>query len=475
MDPKGDPDLFKRFLLAAIRAGRLDDVMVLHFGCPKESVKYNPVSSFQAISEVAGRISSKLPSEGASQAFSDFAWRFINIAATAMHRIGESITIASIKKHVKSFDELLVEYIRFFLDMTKEEFEKEMSATTYDMNMIEKYLQSKSDYTIKAVTFLNEATDSNGNKIEKDEILTDILQAYSYDKTYYDKITASLLPFLDKLSALNDITSSPDVNARTLNLEDAIQNKKLVYVALDTLSNEEVGKAFGSMLFGDLVSAAGKFYKSQDKFNKVLVHADEFNDMIGVDFLPLINKAGGAGVIINSYTQTDADIENGFGGNSASVKAAVIKGNYRTIGIMRVGMIETANFLTERLAEVNVKYSVKSSTYNDSTAKERGATASTSDSIQTDKVSLVESSAIMSQPTGQAFLSKNGNNLFHVRFPLIKDNLGETIGHIEKGRLKSIIRDVNNQKFKLLEKDSLGTKHGSKENKKLLSIKGGDL
>ena len=46
---------------------------------------------------------------------------------------------------------------------------------------------------------------------------------------------------------------------------------------------------------------------------RLAIHADEFNDLIGDEFIPLLNKAGGAGFQVTAYTQTWADVEARIG------------------------------------------------------------------------------------------------------------------------------------------------------------------
>ena len=55
------------------------------------------------------------------------------------------------------------------------------------------------------------------------------------------------------------------------------------------------------------------------------VHADEFNEpMMGDEFIPLINKGGGAGLQVTAYTQTLSDIEARIGNRA---KAGQVIGN----------------------------------------------------------------------------------------------------------------------------------------------------
>ena len=457
IDPKSDSGLIKRFLLAAERANRLDDVMILHLGFLAESIKYNPVKTFQRVTEVASRISSKLADGGDSAVFADFAWRFLYIAASAMVELGEDPNINNLKKAIKSFDNLFVRYAQHFLKFTDQEFAEKVLTREIDLQILPKFLVEKTEDTIKTYLYLEEHYKNN-----LDEILEDIISAYSQAKTYYDKIIASLLPFLDKLSSLDEITSNYGKEKCELILEEAIKDKKLVFLGLDSLTDKKVASAFGAMFFADLVSTAGKLYKEQEKFEDVIIHADEFNDVISDDFIPLLNKAGGAGIQVCAYTQVDADIELGFGGNqTAMTKSNVVKGNFRTIAMMRVARNDTAKFFGERFSKTNVSYSSFSTTIQDSDSELRGTSASSGDIINKKDLYLIEDSAIMSQPLGQIFMATNGNNIFHVRIPLIDEDLTGTIGDIKKDGLGNIIEAANNRTFMIKKKDQITAKENN--------------
>ncbi|WP_440993559.1 conjugative transfer system coupling protein TraD [Cysteiniphilum litorale] len=465
IDPKGDPDLHKRVLIAAKRAGRLNDVMILHLGFTSESVRYNPVGNFQRISEVAGRISSKLPSSGDSQAFAQFAWRFIYVVAQAMEVIQEPITIPRIKRHVQELDHILASYAQHFLKMDEKSFLGLINNIALNEEDIPRHLQGKSLKTVKILQYFD------NNNIDVDDILGNIINAYSYERTYYDKITASLLPFLEQLCALGDVISpEKDIVLPELQLADAIRKNKIICFYLDGLSDPMVAHALGAMFFADLVSEAGRLYKTQESFKPVIVHADEFNDVIGDDFIPLLNKAGGAGVIVNAYTQTDQDIDLGFGGSAlGATKALVAKGNFRTIGIMRVATEETAKYFTQRLKDISVKYTITETRMTDSGNPKKGHSAVTSDSVKDKSIKLIEANTIMAQPVGQMFISKNGNHIYHVRFPLFSENLSQLVGSIEEIGLGNMIKAVNTGKFEFANGFasllSQGNEHKDKKNK----------
>ncbi len=123
--------------------------------------------------------------------------------------------------------------------------------------------------------------------------------------------------------------------------KSVIQRKAVVYVGLDCLSDAVVGGAIGASMFADLTSVAGYLYKHgldygqatlEDKktgkaihneLPKIALHADEFNEIVGDQFIPMLNKAGGAGFQVTAYTQTAADILAGIGNEA---KAGQIEG-----------------------------------------------------------------------------------------------------------------------------------------------------
>ena len=66
---------------------------------------------------------------------------------------------------------------------------------------------------------------------------------------------------------------------------------------------------------------------------KICLHADEFNELMGDEFIPMINKSGGAGMQVTAYTQSRGDIEARLG-NSA--KACQVEGNFNNLIMFRV-------------------------------------------------------------------------------------------------------------------------------------------
>src|SRR3546814_348760 len=119
------------------------------------------------------------------------------------------------------------------------------------------------------------------------------------------------------------------------------------------------------------------------------LHADEFNELMGDEFVPLINKGGGAGLQITAYTQTLSDIEARIGNRA---KAGQVIGNFNSLIMLRVRETATAELLTQQLPRVEA-YSTSLASGATDSSDPHGDTAfvsSSHDQITTTSVPLIE-------------------------------------------------------------------------------------
>ncbi|MCH4883249.1 type IV conjugative transfer system coupling protein TraD [Pseudomonas sp. TMW22080] len=424
-DPKGDADLLKRMYLECKRAGRLDEFYVFHLGWPDYSARYNAVGRFGRISEVATRIAGQLSGEGNSAAFREFAWRFVNIIARALVALGRRPDYEQILKHVINIDALFIEYAQSYFAQndpkawqTIVEVEGKIDRKNLSFAMKDRPLR-----VVALDMYLTQ-------KRISDPVMDGLRSAVRYDKTYFDKIVASLLPLLEKLTTgrIAELLS-PDY----MDLEDprpifdwmqVIRKRAVVYVGLDALSDTEVAAAVGNSMFSDLVSVAGHIYKfgiddglpgaSSGKV-AINVHADEFNELMGDEFIPMINKGGGAGMQVTAYTQTMSDIEAKIGSRA---KAGQVIGNFNNLFMLRVRETATAELLTNQLPKVQVFTSTTASSANDAINGNAAFTSNTHDQIQSVSVPMIEPAHVVSLPKGQCFALIEGGNLWKIRMPL---------------------------------------------------------
>ncbi|MDM4770926.1 type IV conjugative transfer system coupling protein TraD [Solimonas sp. SE-A11] len=428
-DPKGDVDLLRRIFAEAKRAGRLDQFHIFHLGYPEISERYNPIGEFGRITEPAGRIATQLPAEGNSAAFREFAWRFTNVVARALVALGRKPDYASIARYVTHIEPLLVEYHEFW-------FEKEgqadwrqgvqMIAGNIDDKKLPNALKGRDPRAIACVRFAKE-------RGLFDPVADGLRSAFEYDKTYFDKLTASLLPLMEKLtSGRTGALLAPaytDLGDRRpiLDWMRVIRERGIVYIGLDALSDVEVASAVGNSMFADLTSVAGALYKFGDtqglptidghRRAKIAVHADEFNELVGNEFIPLLNKAGGSGFQVTAYTQTASDIEAGIGDKA---KAGQISGNLNTLIMLRVKNEETAEFLTKQLPKVRVFTKVAESRVTDDNNPESFTdfVSANADRLTEVEAEMLQPADLVQLPKGQAFALLNGGRLFKLRLPL---------------------------------------------------------
>ena len=77
--------------------------------------------------------------------------------------------------------------------------------------------------------------------------------------------------------------------------------------------------------------------------------SDEFNEIIGDEFIPLLNKGRGAGFTVTAYTQTWSDVEARL---KSAAKAGQVAGNFGTMVMFRCQEVKTIQMLLEKLPKV---------------------------------------------------------------------------------------------------------------------------
>ena len=428
-DPKGDADLMKRVVAEAKRAGRENGLYIFHLGFPEFSARYNPVGNFSRITEVATRISNQLPNEGNSAAFREFGWRFTNIVARALFAMGQRPSYDLITRYMTNMDPLFLDYCRQWLARVAPDWEQDVAARVESMGErdIPNSMRGRAKEVVALIQFIRERDLSDG-------VADGLISAINYDRTYFDKITASLLPLMEKLISgrIGELISPnyEDMADTRPIFEwlDVIKRKGIVYVGLDALSDFTVSAAVGNSMFADLVAIAGHIYKHgvdagvpesvRDRNKpKISIHADEVNELMGNEFIPLLNKAGGAGVQVTAYTQTWSDIVARLGD---SAKAGQVMGNFNSLIMLRVRELETAELLTKQLPEVQVHSMTLVSGVTDTsdTTLDVDFTSTNQDRINVNDVPMLAPADLIALPKGQAFCLLQGGQLWKVRFPL---------------------------------------------------------
>ena len=424
-DPKGDADLMLSMYIAAHKANR--PFYMFHLGYPDESCRYNPIGDYSRITEIATRIANQLPSEGQSAAFRDFVWRFVNVLAKVFEVVGIKPTYKAIYDAAVNVDDLASKYFTTVLDHEKPNWKAEFGDLEVSKEMESQIKRTgRSEEVVLLSSFVKQLgiNDTTTNAISG--ILTN-------EKSYFEKLVSSLYPLLEKLTTgkAAELTS-PDYDDANdtrpiVDWRKVLEQNAVVYVGLDSLTDPEVAKAVGNAMFADLTSLAGQIYKFGQGYGqsdetakrKIAIHADEFNELIGDEFIPMLNKAGGAGYQVTAYTQTWADVEARLGSNP---KALQMAGNFNTMVMLRVLTENTAKMLTERLPDVRVVTGTLVSGAGDiaEMGKKEDFTSRNEDRISSETVPTLAPSDLCNLPKGQCFALLQGGHLFKIRLPLPK-------------------------------------------------------
>lgn len=431
VDPKGDLELVRDMYSACNAANRLDDFRIVHLGFPELSACYNPLKRFDQVSEVATRVTAAIDAEGEGKQFAAFAWKYVNIVAICLEEMQQIIDYKSISFYISRLDQLLMAYADTVMPSRLPNYLNEVAAIIADNDArVDKYgnpypPMDRAKAVAKCLKQYISDTIAQGN-VESlhDQIIIDLYDATIMDKTYYDKITASVGPVLSEINKSNASGIFSFRNAVSeIELMQAIKQKQVVYIGLDSLTNPNIAQAVGKAFLSDLVSTAGKIYKESNANYRLNLHCDELSEIIQDSFVKILNKAGGAGFQVTAYAQTKQDLEVALG---SKAMAEVTKGNLNTLILLRVENEETAKLLINVLPTVDVVSHTQVSMVNDTPHGEEGVFFNTTneDRVQKSSISMLEVNDIVSLPKGQAFVLVNGGELYKVRIPLpVNDGL----------------------------------------------------
>ena len=424
LDPKGDADLLRRIYIETKLAGREHDLLIFNLGYPEQSCRYNPIGSFTRVTEVANRVSNQLPSSGESAAFKEFGWQFINSITIALVALGEKPDYQKIKFYITKIDLLLERYLEYWLPQVDQDFESWIASN------IKKNSNDTQDKRLKNLV----AYVKQHKTLNKNPIFDDLQNACRYDNEYFSKITASLGPLLKKLTTGKSAELlSPDYNdldddRPILDWLQVIRNKQIVYVGLDALTDPVVAAAVGNAMFSDLVSIAGRLYKhglesgyyqtqEPQLLPRICLHSDEFNEIIGDEFIPLLNKSRGAGFTVTAYTQTWSDVEARL---NSSAKAGQVAGNIGTVVIFRCKEVSTIEMFLGQLPKVPILRVIPASSSSDTSHGKEGVYyhSTNGDQFIHSEQRLIEQNDVLNLPKGQAFCLLEGGKLHKLRMPL---------------------------------------------------------
>ncbi|MDW3125256.1 TraM recognition domain-containing protein, partial [Vibrio sp. 1974] len=140
-----------------------------------------------------------------------------------------------------------------------------------------------------------------------------------------------------------------------------INNAQVAYLGLDSLTDNMVGSAMGSIFLSDLTAVAGDRYNYGVNNRPVNIFVDEAAEVINDPFIQLLNKGRGAKRRRFVATQTFADFAARLGSKD---KALQVLGNINNTFALRIVDGETQEYIANNLPKTRLKYVMRTQGQN---------------------------------------------------------------------------------------------------------------
>ncbi|MBB5510991.1 conjugative transfer system coupling protein TraD [Paraburkholderia atlantica] len=413
VDPKNDAEWKRRVEKECQRAGR--KFLYFNQAKPSESIRLNPIENWSQPSEIPSRIA-QLMEEGP---FRDFAFLFIDRAVKGELYIGDKPTLRSILKYAQSGITSLLEKAlkRFFVEQGLTDWEQQVATETTRQGQ-----RNNAASLVDGMIGLYNAqfaSQERGN-----EAIDGLIATHVHDREHYMRIIASALPLLQMLATgetglmLAPKADDFDDEREIWDIDKVIKQKAVLYMGLDSLSNNIVQKAIASMILSDVAAVCGSIYNFYDSPPEVVLIIDEIAEAINEQVIQILNKGRGAGFKAFVAFQARADLEARLG-NAA--KMLQVLGNLNNQIILRLEDSDTAQWFSDKVGETAIRnLTLTGSTSTGSEAHIGEFTGSVSRSLQLEKVPLIPTRLIHGLPNLQYFMRISGAAVYQGRIPILQ-------------------------------------------------------
>ncbi|WP_213766582.1 conjugative transfer system coupling protein TraD [Caballeronia sp. dw_19] len=413
VDPKNDADWKKRVEKECKRSGR--KFLYFNQAKPAESIRLNPIENWSQPSEIPSRIA-QLMEEGP---FRDFAFLFIDRAVKGELYVGDKPNLRSILKYAQSGIATVLERClrRFFPENGLPDWEQEVAVDA------QRNSQGKNDVT-RLDLMVRLYVDRFVLHDRGHETIDGLVATHTHDREHYMRIIASALPLLQMLATgetgllLAPKADDFDDEREIWDIDKVIKQKAVLYMGLDSLSNNIVQKAIASMVLSDVAAVCGAIYNFYAKPPDVVLIIDEIAEAINEQVIQILNKGRGAGFKAFVAFQARADLEAKLG-NAA--KMLQVLGNLNNQIILRLEDSDTAQWFSDKVGETAIRIvNVSNSTSTGSESHAMEFNGSQSRTLQLEKAPLIPIRLIHSLPNLQYFMRISGGAVYQGRIPIIE-------------------------------------------------------
>ena len=327
IDPKGDHDLREKTQRACAALGQNERFVQFNPAEPEHSIRIDPLSNNTRVTEIASRLAALIPSEGPGDPFKSFGWLVLNNIAQGLVIVHKHPTLVLLRRYLEGgtgslVAMTLVAYLEHLGDDWPNRVRQHLDTLQAQCKKAGKDWTPAQKATA-LIAFYREQVQPRHPKPE----LEGLLSMFEHDHTHFAKMVASLLPIMNMLTSghLKELLSPPGPDEprddRSLtHFAELIKNNKVVYVALDSLTDGIVGSAIGSLFLSDLTAVAGSRYNFDQNAAPVNLYVDEAAEVVNDPFIQLMNKGRGAGFQLTIATQTFADFAARLGSKDKALQ-----------------------------------------------------------------------------------------------------------------------------------------------------------
>jgi conjugal transfer pilus assembly protein TraD len=410
-DPKKDQALVSRLRQQCKRTKRT----FLYFDAakPAESIRINPLANWNNISEPATRIGQLVDADGS---FAAFAWKTLVRIQRALVAAGEKPNIKNTKHYVTLGVEGLAEKILtlHFVKTHGPEWDRDIKNTPAGGGTSGGRGQpTRLDLMIAKYTTGDGHTDA----------IDGIIAMVKHSKEHFSKMIQVLEPILEMLGAdeigqlLSPDPADMEDKRPIYDVRKIIDEKAVLYVGLDSLSNKIIASAIGSILLADLASTLGSIYNFSSPADVYLL-IDEAAEVMNDQATQILNKGGGAGIKVFLAAQSVSDFVVRYGSKD---KAEQVLANLNNLICLRVRSDDTASQYVSRLFGKTSARVVETgySTGSESASSFTEFRSNVSKNLKSTAVDLVNASLLTRLPPLQFFAFIAGRSYYKGVLPLI--------------------------------------------------------
>jgi len=308
IDPKGDTEAICTVVEAATLAGRLDEILYISPINAEYSLKIDPLSYYYLIDEIVDHIISGI------KAKEEY---FINVASEISTAVVAGLVAMELARGQKP-------NLNFM--QVKERI---------DYNSLKAFSES--------LQYLKNHPDPVVQELANESIFN-IQQVLNSPQDFFAKVSSSLRTVLTLLtsSTTGKIIGKAENNEFIKRFEEG---KRVILICnTGSMLARRTAHIIGKVIVSMIQSMAGRFFASGRKLNPPLaLYLDEGHNVLYWGIEDFFSKAGGAGVYINLFTQSMAQIA----GAVSEEGTASIMDNMNTWIFMRVNHNDTAKYIED--------------------------------------------------------------------------------------------------------------------------------